>query len=99
MPLPHCAKAHQDALRPFGHARLVVMWNGAGVHQRRGRIAVFVAEIGTDQLPLFVAKRAVVDPVGLRNLAIAGQEHAPRLPVTRLEIAQDKAQLLARLDR
>ena len=97
VPLPHRAQAHQDALRSGRHARLVEMWHRARVHQRGGSIAIFVAEIGTDQLALFIANLAAVDAEHVLDLVIARHEHAARLPVARLEILKHQLELGAGL--
>jgi hypothetical protein len=75
------------------------MRHRAGVHQRGGGIAVFVAEIRADQLPLLVGDAAAVQPVRRRDLVVTGHEHAPRLPVARLEVLEHQLELVARLLR
>lgn len=97
VPLPHRAQAHQNALRSGGHPRLVEMRHRARVHQRGGGIAIFVAEIGTDQLALFIANFAAIDAEHVLDLVIARHEHAARLPVARLEILEHQFELGAGL--
>ena len=97
MPLPHRAQRHHDALRSLGHPRLIVMRHHAGVHQRRGGITVFQAEIGADQLALHIADLAAVEIVLRRDLVVARHEHTPRLPVPRLEILEHRLELFAGL--
>ena len=53
--LAHRAQRHQDPDGVPVEAALVGMRHDAGVHQRRGGIAIFVAEIGADQLLPLVA--------------------------------------------
>ena len=75
------------------------MRHRARVHQRGGGVAVLVTEIGADQLALLVADLRAVEAHHVLDLVIAGHEDAPRLPMPRLEIAQDELELVARLAR
>ena len=97
MPLAHRAQRHDEPDGPFGHASLVKMRHHAGVHDGGGGIAVFVAEIGTDQLPLGITDIAHRRFHLRVDLLEAGHEHAARLPMARLEILQYGGQLLLRL--
>src|SRR3546814_10705731 len=54
MSLTHCAQGQDNPLGTTGEPRLIGMRDHAGVHQRSRRIAVFMAEIGADQLLLLV---------------------------------------------
>ena len=78
---------------PFLMPALVGMGNDARVHQRRGGIAIFVAEIGADQLLARVADRPAWSPTCAAISSNRAQEHLARLPVARLEIAIDQAEL------
>src|SRR3546814_965871 len=49
MPLPHRAHRHDEAQLVAVEPALVGMQDDAVVHQRRGGIAIFVAEIGAGQ--------------------------------------------------
>ena len=69
-------------------AALVGMGHDAGVHQRRGGVAIFVAEIGADQLLAFVADALRATSLSDRaNLLEALEEDLAGLPVALLEIA------------
>src|SRR3546814_4422449 len=59
------------------------MRHRARVHDRGGRVAIFVAEIGADQLAFLIADRSAVEIEQRLDLVIARHEHAPRLPVAR----------------
>jgi hypothetical protein len=69
------------------------MRHHAGVHQRSGGIAIFVAEIGADQLLLDLGNDIAVETERGFDLRIARHEDRARLPVARLEIAQHELQL------
>ena len=86
VPLAHRPHRHQDALRPRLDTGLVEMRHRRRIHQRGGGIAVFVAEIGANQLALLVADRRPVELQQILDLIVAAHEDAPRLPVPGLEI-------------
>ena len=69
------------------------MRHDAGVHQRGGGIAIFVTEIGADQLALYLADLGALQVQCLANRIVAGQEDRAGLPVARFEIAEHELQL------
>ena len=73
------------------------MFGDRRVHDRRGGVAVFVAEIGADELAAWLAEGGGVEVDLSRDLVEARLEYAPRLPVAGLEIDQHLGQLLGDL--
>jgi len=71
------------------------MWNDARIHQRGGGIAVFMAEIGADELPPCPAEMAGVELQHGGHFVATRHEHFPRLPVTGLEIAHHKRKFVS----
>ncbi len=61
MPLPHRAQRHDDADRAVAETRLIGVRHDAGVHQRGGGVAVFMAEERADQLLLLFGNGRVVE--------------------------------------
>ena len=69
------------------------MRHDAGVHQRGGGIAIFVAEIGADQLLPFVADAVELEIEQRADLGEAFEENLARLPVALLEILHHDLEL------
>ena len=76
-------------------AALVGVRHDAGVHQRSGGIAIFLAEVCPDELLPLVANAGVRKVKQLRNLGESAKEHLAGLPVPRFEIGHDVLQLAA----
>ena len=89
MALADGAERHQDPDRVLVEAALVGVRHDAGVHQRGRGVAIFLTEIGADQLLPFVTDAAQRQVEQLRNLGESAQEHFPRLPMALLEILHD----------
>src|SRR3546814_9800989 len=70
---------HQDAQAPRWHARLVEMRHRARVHDRGRRVAIFVAEIGADQLAFLIADRSAVEIEQRLDLVLRSEEHTSEL--------------------
>src|SRR5690348_16024216 len=68
MPLAHRPQRHRDTHRPARQAALVRMRYHARVHQRGGGIAIFVTEIGADQLLLDLTDACGVEAKRLLDL-------------------------------
>ena len=95
-PSPTARSDMTEAQRTVGHAALVGVRHDAGVHQRRRGIAVFVAEIGADQLAAARCQVGRVERLAelFGELFVAALEHLFDLPVARVEIAIDAFKFL-----
>src|SRR3546814_4233006 len=87
MSLTHCAQGQDNPLGTTGEPRLIGMRDHAGVHQRSRRIAVFMAEIGADQLLLLVPDVPDIDAYLPLYFFVALPEDVAGLPMAGLEIA------------
>ncbi len=88
VPLAYGPQRHDEPHRAAVHARLVRMRHDRRVHQRGGRIRVFVAEIGPDQVLARERKPVRINPQLVLYLAVADLEHLLGLPVPFLEIGK-----------
>ena len=75
---------------------LVRVGNDAGVHQRRGGIAIFVAEVGADHLLSLVADAAQRQVKHDADFLETLEEHLAGLPVALFEIMHHGLELAAK---